>query len=186
MIKVEYSGKRRLVYSDKAVITEASCDRCGADLIIELASQSDLEKVLEEKAAETGAVIDHARGRPLIESASFEYSAGYGSPWDGDHWKADLCPQCALAMKDFINQGDGYGVQTERDEWSPAGDEDWAIWAPFEQTAIEGYTGEHTCIYHPQETLVLTEAGLACPLKYCDLLYEYVSKDDLPSENPQG
>jgi len=175
MIKYDRTtgGHKRLVLTKAQVLQTAVCDGCGADLLHPLRSASAGDRAAEEAARKQGAVIENDA---IIDAASFDYGAGYLSPWDGDSWHADLCPECALKVKDLINQGIGPGVQTENDQWGPAGDEDWAYTAPFSEELIARYHGQAACRYHTDQTLVLTEDGLVCPLEYCDENYWYVGK----------
>ena len=168
-------GKKREIVEKRSVVEQAVCDRCGLTFLWEVLAQT----------SRFGRPPD---SDPEIESnicaqlpGTFRFEGNYFSNWDGQEWLGELCPDCTLAVFDFINAGPGPGVQVDR-SWSgpssPAGDETWCSWAPFD-TAKLTHTGKRFCSYHQQEELQLERSGLRCRVAGCPELVDYINKDDL-------
>jgi hypothetical protein len=145
----------RPVLSRADILTDITCDRCGAS-VMEQVDSTDTEAL-----------------RPITDThnallASFNLSGEYGSTrFDGDEWHADLCEDCAVAIKDFIDAGPGPGVDVAIGfDWTPAADEKHIITGPFSDEQIALYRGQHQCYFHHIE-LRIGRDSLRCPHQPC-------------------
>ena len=74
------------------IVTEATCDKCGADCMKVLYTPNDLE----------GDRDDHDIVKEF-EGMDLKAVWGYGTQKDGEIWTAVICEECVDEFSKFIN-----------------------------------------------------------------------------------
>ena len=96
MIRRMRRFERRTIETD--ALAAVICDRCGAT-------------IAEFQPGDVGADILAPVADAISWGARFEASWGYSSRWDGERWAAELCEDCALVVRDIIDDAQGEGVR---------------------------------------------------------------------------